>query len=154
MRAESWSYYPAMFLTMLLCGLWHGPAWTFIAWGAFTAPSSCWSASPSARRLKRLWRPLQNVYGLVIITCGWVLFRAVDLAHAAAYWRAMFGFGRGHGPGFNPAAYLDDKTLFFLLARPAGRVSRFAGVTSAALKKSRPGPTGFSALAVNRQACC
>jgi alginate O-acetyltransferase complex protein AlgI len=112
-RAEAWSYYPAMFLTMLLCGLWHGPAWTYIAWGAFHGTFIMLERFILGRRLKRLWPPLQNAYGLVIIACGWILFRAVDLAHAAAVWKAMFGFGRGQG--YHPAAYLDNKTLFFLL---------------------------------------
>jgi len=114
MRAESWSYYPAMLLTMLLCGLWHGPAWTFVAWGAYHGAFIMLERFALARRLKRLWPPLQNGYSLLVITCGWVLFRAVDFSHAAAYWRAMFGFGRGRG--YFPTAYLDNKSLFFLLA--------------------------------------
>ncbi len=114
-RAESWSYYPAMFLTMVLCGLWHGPAWTFVAWGAYHGAFIMLERFALGKRLKRLWLPLQNIYGLLVISCGWVLFRAVDLAHAGAYWRSMFGFGRNRGPGYHPAAYLDNKTLFFLL---------------------------------------
>jgi alginate O-acetyltransferase complex protein AlgI len=115
MRAESWSYYPAMFLTMLLCGLWHGPAWTFIAWGAYHGTFIMLERFALAKQLKRLWPPLQNVYSLLVISCGWVLFRAVDLDQAAAYWQAMFGFGRARGQGYYPASYLDNKTLFFLL---------------------------------------
>ncbi len=46
-------------LTMLLGGLWHGAAWTFVVWGVFhgvmpgAAPAAC------ARRLERdaAWRP-------------------------------------------------------------------------------------------------
>ena len=114
-RAESWSYYPAMLVTMLLCGLWHGPAWTFIAWGAYHGVFIMLERFALARRLKRLWPPLQNAYSLLIISCGWVLFRAVDLSHATAYLRAMFGFGRSSGRGYQPASYLDAKALFFLL---------------------------------------
>ena len=115
-RAESWSYYPAMFLTMFLCGLWHGPAWTFIAWGVYHGAFIMLERLALAKMLRRLWRPWQHLYSLWIICCGWVLFRAVDLAGALAYWRTMFGFGQSQGPGFNPAAYLDRKTLFILLA--------------------------------------
>ncbi|HSQ35259.1 MAG TPA: MBOAT family O-acyltransferase, partial [Candidatus Binatia bacterium] len=114
-RAESWSYYPAMFLTMLLCGLWHGPACTFIAWGAYHGAFIMLERYALGKGLKRLWLPLQNTYALLVIGCGWILFRAVDLSHAGAYWRSMFGFGHSRGPGFHPAAYLDQKTLFFLL---------------------------------------
>ncbi len=113
-RAESWSYYPAMLITMLLCGLWHGPNWTFIAWGGYHGAFIMLERFALARRLKRLWRPLQSLYSLVIISCGWVLFRSADLAAAAAHWRAMFAIGRG--PGVHALPQLDDKTLFLLLA--------------------------------------
>jgi alginate O-acetyltransferase complex protein AlgI len=115
-RAESWSYYPAMILTMLLCGLWHGPAWTFILWGVYHGIFIMLERYALAKPLKRLWRPLQNGYSLLVISCGWVLFRAVNLGQAAGYWRAMFGFGRGDSQEYYPAFYLDNKTLFFLLA--------------------------------------
>jgi alginate O-acetyltransferase complex protein AlgI len=115
-RAESWSYYPAMFLTMVLCGLWHGPAWTFIAWGVYHGTFIMLERYALARQLKRLWLPLQNIYSLLIISCGWVLFRAADLDQATGFWRAMFGFGRGQGREYFPTSYLDNKTLFFLLA--------------------------------------
>ena len=26
-------YFAAMIVTMALCGLWHGPSWTFVLWG-------------------------------------------------------------------------------------------------------------------------
>jgi alginate O-acetyltransferase complex protein AlgI len=113
-RAESWSYYPSMFLTMVLCGLWHGPAWTFVVWGAYHGVFIMLERFALGKRLKRLWPPLQNAYGLLVISCGWVLFRAADLPHALSYWRTMFGFGRGRG--YSPLAYLDGKTLFVLLA--------------------------------------
>lgn len=114
MRAESWSYYPAMFLTMVLCGLWHGPAWTFIAWGAYHGAFIMLERYALGKRLRRLWPPLQNAYGLLVVCCGWVLFRAADLAHAGMYWRAMFGFGGSPGRGFAPTAYLDRRALFIL----------------------------------------
>jgi alginate O-acetyltransferase complex protein AlgI len=130
-RAESWCYYPAMFLTMLLCGLWHGPAWTFIAWGVYHGTFIMLERYAFAKQLKRLWLPLQNTYSLLIVCCGWVLFRAADLSHATAYWQAMFGFGRGHGQEYYPALYMDKKSLFFLAA------AIVAATPLAALAKSR-----------------
>lgn len=111
-KAESWCYYPAMFLTMVLCGLWHGPAWAFVLWGGYHGVFIMLERHALARPLKRLWPPLQHAYSLLVVSCGWVLFRAADLGQAAGFWRAMFGFGRGRGG--NPAFYLDKKLLFFL----------------------------------------
>lgn len=76
-----------VFITMLLGGLWHGAAWTFVAWGAFHgiiitathalgrlslfagfADSSAWWA-----------RVLKWAVTLYLITLGWVLFRATSM---------------------------------------------------------------------------
>ncbi|MGD0783059.1 MAG: MBOAT family O-acyltransferase, partial [Candidatus Aminicenantales bacterium] len=34
-RADYWAYGCGAMVTFLLCGLWHGASWTFIAWGAY-----------------------------------------------------------------------------------------------------------------------
>jgi alginate O-acetyltransferase complex protein AlgI len=103
---------------MLLCGLWHGAAWTFVVWGLYHGSFIMLERFALKKYLKRLWLPLQNGYSLLIISCGWVLFRAVNLAYATAYWRAMFGFGRGHGQEFFPLLYLDTKSAGILAATP------------------------------------
>ncbi len=33
-QATAWAYGAAVMLTMTVCGLWHGPRWTFVLWGA------------------------------------------------------------------------------------------------------------------------
>ena len=33
-QATAWAYGAAVMLTMTVCGLWHGPRWTFVFWGA------------------------------------------------------------------------------------------------------------------------
>ena len=71
-------------ITMLLGGLWHGAAWTFIAWGALHG---------AVQAVERVWRHfrdgkagLPHWLGVIVtfhIVClGWILFRAesFDLA--------------------------------------------------------------------------
>ena len=71
-------------VTMLLGGLWHGAAWTFIAWGALHG---------AVQAVERVWRHfrdgkagLPHWLGVIVtfhIVClGWILFRAesFDLA--------------------------------------------------------------------------
>jgi alginate O-acetyltransferase complex protein AlgI len=114
-RADAWCYYPAMFATMVLCGLWHGASWTFIAWGAYHGLFIMLERAVLRKPLKRLWPPLQVAYGLLVVSCGWVLFRAGDFSQAAAYWRAMVGLGNSGAQGYAPLAYLDNQALFILL---------------------------------------
>jgi len=99
-RVDSWCYYPAMMLTMLLCGLWHGAAWTFIAWGFYLGALIMLERFALKKLLKRLWPPLQIAYALLAVGFGWVLFRAAGFSQAAGFWRSLLGFGRGDGLEF------------------------------------------------------
>ena len=76
---------------MLLCGLWHGANWTFIAWGA--AHGTLLIAERALDRFDR-WipRPAAHVLTLVFVFLAWVLFRAPTLAVAGEAYAAL-----GHG---------------------------------------------------------
>jgi alginate O-acetyltransferase complex protein AlgI len=80
-----------LWIVFLLCGLWHGAAWTFVAWGAwhgfFLSVERLWLS----KALKRVWLPFQHAYLLVTVFLGWVLFRAEDIPHALNYYAALFG---------------------------------------------------------------
>jgi alginate O-acetyltransferase complex protein AlgI len=115
-RAESWSYYPAMFVTMFLCGFWHGAAWTFVAWGVYLGLFIMLERLALKKILKRLWPPLQVAYALGVTGFGWVLFRSRDFSQAAAFWRSMLGSAAGDGREFPVALYLDRRLVFFLAA--------------------------------------
>jgi alginate O-acetyltransferase complex protein AlgI len=148
-RAESWSYYPSMLLTMLLCGLWHGAAWTFIAWGLYHGCFIMLERFALKKFLKRLWPPLQIAYALLAVGCGWVLFRAAGFSQAAGFWRSLFGFGRGDGLEFYPALYLNNEVLValaigFLVASSAGPslITLFARIRLRTKEKYRSWLTG------------
>jgi alginate O-acetyltransferase complex protein AlgI len=83
-----------LMLTMLLGGLWHGAAWTFVLWGAF---HGLWLA------LHRYWTGLglslggegpvaiwtQRVLTFHAVCLGWLLFRARDLTQVGAFLHAI-----------------------------------------------------------------
>jgi D-alanyl-lipoteichoic acid acyltransferase DltB (MBOAT superfamily) len=89
-----------VFITMLLGGLWHGAAWTFVAWGAFhgtiitathylgnlkTFAGFSSSTTLSTRLLK--W-----AITFYLIMVGWVLFRATSLEGALSLITDMHTF--------------------------------------------------------------
>jgi alginate O-acetyltransferase complex protein AlgI len=85
-----------LLVVMALCGLWHGPAWHFVAWGLWHG---------TGLGLSRLWRlrfppperpgPMRRLgYGLLtfhFVCFGWILFAAPTLRAAGVALSRMLG---------------------------------------------------------------
>jgi alginate O-acetyltransferase complex protein AlgI len=79
---------------MLLCGLWHGAGFTFIAWGGLHGVAVCcnrWWMQHG----RPLPAPLAWALTMGFVVVGWVLFRADDFHVAARMLGAMAGQGGG-----------------------------------------------------------
>jgi D-alanyl-lipoteichoic acid acyltransferase DltB (MBOAT superfamily) len=78
--------YRNLVLTMLLGGLWHGAAWTFVIWGglhgAALAIERAWSRARWAFAVPR-WAGVLLTFH--VVTLGWIVFRAASFAEALAY---------------------------------------------------------------------
>ncbi len=116
-RGSQWFMYRNLMLTMVLGGLWHGAAWTFVLWGALHGGAlivqkewSKWVARPaprsdlvarsgqksgqkSGRSLTHLWAIPITFYWVCIT---WIFFRADSFATAITVIRAFVG-GRSLG---------------------------------------------------------
>ncbi len=83
--------------TMLIGGLWHGAAWTFVVWGGLHGIYLCvnhgWRSL--RRRLKVAAFPasgaLATLITFVAVVVAWVFFRAPDLATAVSVIAGMAG---------------------------------------------------------------
>ena len=89
-RGGAWGQARNVVATMLLGGLWHGAAWTFVAWGGVhgvaLAVNGLWA--------RRGWRMPWGVgWGatLLFVVLAWVLFRAPDFATAVRVYTGMTG---------------------------------------------------------------
>jgi D-alanyl-lipoteichoic acid acyltransferase DltB (MBOAT superfamily) len=81
--------YANILITMVLGGLWHGAAWTFVFWGAFHGVGQVAGAFRRTRRAERelpdrpetrarIWG--QRIVTFHLVCLGWVFFRADSLA--------------------------------------------------------------------------
>lgn len=77
------------FIVFLLCGLWHGAAWNFIAWGAWHGFGLI-SEKFTGRYLNRLPALIAHAYVMLFVMVGWILFRSPDLSYAVEYLKIMF----------------------------------------------------------------
>jgi D-alanyl-lipoteichoic acid acyltransferase DltB (MBOAT superfamily) len=87
LRRRRFNLYRNVVLTMLIAGLWHGAAWTFVLWGAWHGFGLSVNHLWDAHRRKQKRKPLQRWWIKAIcvmatfhfVAAGWVLFRAGSL---------------------------------------------------------------------------
>lgn len=80
-RGGTWMTYRNLLITMLLGGLWHGAAWTFVLWGAFHGLILVIYRVFSVGTQKRGFfiSFLQGLLMFHLVCLGWLLFRAQNL---------------------------------------------------------------------------
>jgi D-alanyl-lipoteichoic acid acyltransferase DltB (MBOAT superfamily) len=91
-RGTAWQTRRNLLVTMLLGGLWHGAAWTFILWGLYQALLLI-VYRPLERAVEGLRGPSRAVAWLIMfhLTCyGWLIFRASSLRKLGELTRSVF----------------------------------------------------------------
>lgn len=79
-------------ITMLLGGLWHGAAWTFVLWGGlhggYLIIENVWRRISRNRNMPTV-RPLQWLVTFIAVVLAWVIFRAESLTTARVVYQGM-----------------------------------------------------------------
>ena len=91
-RKGKYKTYRNLFLTMLLGGLWHGAAFTFVLWGAFHGAGLCLEHA-FAEKWEKVWKWLRWFITFHLVVFGWILFRAQSLDQAATFISRLFAPG-------------------------------------------------------------
>jgi alginate O-acetyltransferase complex protein AlgI len=103
-----------LWIVFFLCGLWHGAGLTYILWGLYHGLLLIFERA--AHGLWQ-WRP-SGLAGIaasfVLVTIGWVFFRAPTLADAAHYLGAMF-LVEPHAAGISAEAIKPTPDVLFYL---------------------------------------
>ena len=100
------------FLVWLLTGLWHGASWNFIVWGLWFFLFLMLERFFLKGRLDKI-PVISNIYLLVIVMVGWVLFRFTNLELAWVVIKGMFGANGNPLSSFH--AEIQFKSHVFLL---------------------------------------
>lgn len=98
-RGGRWMHLRNVAIVFLVSGLWHGAAWTFVAWGALHAlyyvPETFLRRSEQ-RRPGRIEAVLKWAGTLSLVMLAWTFFRAPTIGDAFGYLAQMFvGLGGG-----------------------------------------------------------
>ncbi len=116
-KVENFAYITASFITMLICGIWHGAEWTFLVWGMFHGMFLIvehWKLGKFMK--KKVWKPLRILYAFTVVVVGWAIFRSPDMPYATELLKSMVGFGNGDGARFYPSLYFTFETFVVFLA--------------------------------------
>jgi alginate O-acetyltransferase complex protein AlgI len=106
-RGGTVATYRNLLIVFAATGLWHGAAWTFLAWGLFHGAFLVLERLLFRAPLEAMRAGfLRYVYCLPVVLFGWVLFRADTMAAALAHWSAMLW-------PFEPASFalLSERTF-------------------------------------------
>jgi alginate O-acetyltransferase complex protein AlgI len=120
-------------ITMLLGGLWHGAAWTFVAWGAFHgAIQVVYRALHVDQLLERirfltpagiLIHMSSWVVTITLVMAGWILFRARSFEDATVIFSNLFGTeGYSRGTFWPVVAYAMPLLLVEIYQRMSGKL--------------------------------
>ena len=90
----------------MLTGIWHGASWNYVLWGVYYGILLMLEKFLLKPVLKHLPGVLQNVYTMVLVIFGWVLFKCEDLSYCFSYLKAMVG-------GFH-AGWIGRESMYLL----------------------------------------
>ena len=94
--------YRNLLIVFILCGFWHGAAWTFLLWGLWHGAFLILERKLPPSIGQALHAPIiGSAYMFFGVTFGWVLFRATSLGQAWGYWKALLGLNSS--AAINPA---------------------------------------------------
>jgi D-alanyl-lipoteichoic acid acyltransferase DltB (MBOAT superfamily) len=108
-------------VSMAICGLWHGAQWTFVLWGVWhgmllvlnqTVLGGLFSGLTNDSRARMSLRRLAAIsVTFVLITAGWLLFRAKDLGQIVSMATSIITFKNG----FRPMILRENEILIIAL---------------------------------------
>jgi D-alanyl-lipoteichoic acid acyltransferase DltB (MBOAT superfamily) len=121
-----------MFLTMVISGLWHGAAWTFVVWGAVHALGRILTREMERTSFYKEKVPtlLKQLLVFCFVTFAWIFFRAETIGEAWTIIARIFsaGFANPYGPLLALVFVLLVWLYQFVYESRARRILEFAPV--------------------------
>lgn len=88
-RVGKFNQYRNLIIVFFCTGIWHGASWNFIIWGLYHGVFLILERTKFSTYLKKMWKPIQSLYVLLVVMIGWVFFKAENLSAALIYLKSM-----------------------------------------------------------------
>ena len=126
----------ALFITFLLCGLWHGANYTFIVWGGLHGLALGYDVitTKTRKRIRKrvntyIYNSISWFLAFIFIVFTWIFFRSTDLVQASSYISKIFSPSLFSIPYFLNITGVPRTTIlviFFLTIEWFGRKHQYA----------------------------
>jgi alginate O-acetyltransferase complex protein AlgI len=109
-RGGTFNTYRNLMLTMIIGGLWHGAAWTFVIWGTYQgvilvghrlAKPLLDKISPTEPIDQACWKAVRIIVTFHLVCVGWLIFRASSIEQLVGMLQAI-----AYRPAIPASAYL------------------------------------------------
>ncbi|MEG1126861.1 MAG: MBOAT family O-acyltransferase, partial [Oscillospiraceae bacterium] len=109
-----------LFIVFLLTGLWHGANWQFVAWGAYYGVLLIIERVFLRKVLENKYlKYFSNIYTLLAIIVGWVIFRAPGLKAGISTVLKLFIPTSGNS-AYPVSRYIDARLMFLIIVGVLG----------------------------------
>jgi D-alanyl-lipoteichoic acid acyltransferase DltB (MBOAT superfamily) len=134
-RCAKWKVVRNTWIIFLVSGLWHGANWTFVAWGAYHAllfmpllllgKNRQYTDVVAENHLLPTWKELLAMLTtFILVTAGWIIFRAENIHQAFDYIASMCSPSLFSFPTQGRSALLYSTIL--IIAEWFGRKNQYA----------------------------
>jgi alginate O-acetyltransferase complex protein AlgI len=147
-------------ITMLVCGIWHGAGWTYIAWGLWHALGLCinhlWRSFCFSGRFWGFFLVPSWILTFSFVSIGWIFFRADSISKATEIIFQIFS-RRPEGLEGLMSVLIRDRfpfvflgiTLFIVILFPnSDQIARFIKLETSKFFRSSSYPTSRVAMIV------
>lgn len=114
-RVSKFKTYRNLFIVWLATGIWHGAAWTFIAWGLYYGVLIMLEKAFLLKFFNRIPRVFSHLYTILAFVIGWVFFRAATFTYAFDFIQSMFGLNGNPIWDTQAAYYVSEYGIVMLI---------------------------------------
>lgn len=93
-RVSNLKHIRNILIVWFLTGLWHGASWNFVIWGVYYGLLLLAEKYFLRTYLEKMPSIVQNIYTMILVIIGWVLFMSNSMEEAWLYLKSMFGSSR------------------------------------------------------------